>query len=211
MRKPTRNVIVVLSGIVLFLSVIALCGVIHAHIQRIRTERFLAVLSQIRVGLTDDATAVRLTERYPRQWTESSNGGQKQLGFYFDNRGMYLLRLAPYTEFRASITFKDGLVVRKNAGVGVGDYAGGLPGIGWFAWVTESVRGFGFADDVAPKEYPNHIVRGGAARDTTIDDDNTYPEAERHRDWAFNLACLTRLGGCPDSRLLLPNAVPTTQ
>ena len=204
-----------LSSLGILFVLAALVGITHAYIQQLQAKRLLAVLSEIEVGVTDKASVVRLTKGLRGEWMESSNGEQEDLGFYFHNRGMYLLRLVPNTEFRAYITFKNGLVVRKHASEGVGDYVGGLPGIGCFAWMTETARGLGElgpVDNVTPDHDPNHVVYGGDRRDTTIWDDNTYPREDRDRDWGtLDLSCFTRFGGCQDSRLLMPKAMPTSR
>jgi hypothetical protein len=118
-----------------------------------------------------------------------------------------LPKLAPYTDFQVWITIKDGVVVEKSA-------REAAVGCGCAAHVDERKRGLTFdnalpSDDrLAPNERPNHVVHGGAWR-MMIHDDDTYDEAGRRKDWAFNLSCLTRFGGCWDARVMLPNAVPT--
>ena len=218
MEKPLRNALVALPCLLLLMSLVVLFGVIHAYMQRRQAERFLAVLQQVQVGLTNEAAVLRLTEPLRSHREEYLSNAEKGLSFVFENRGLYLLRLAPYTSFRAYITFgKNGVVIQKSGLEQVAGYvAFDVPGVLCAASVRESLRGEIPLYGVDPGDLPNHIVYAAApddpnfARRSLIEDDITYGEAERHRDWTFNLACLTRIGGCRDARFLLPNAIPTT-
>lgn len=195
---------VVIAGLALVAGVVAI-SVLSAHLERSHAERFLAALNEVRVGTTNKSALLEATAAFRGHRREHSDSGAQQIEFLFNNAGLYWLRLAPYTEFRAYVTMKDSIVVEKYA-------VEAVPSIGCNASVDETVRGFGFVDGVAPAEHPNHMILGGGqapSKRIIVRDDSTYGDAERRQDWDFNLACLARFGGCGDSRLLLPHAVPT--
>ena len=215
MKKPLRNTLVALSCLFLFTALVALLGIGDAYVQRRQAERFLAVLNQVQVGLTDEAAVLRLTDPFRRYREKHLDNGEQVFSFGFANRGLYCLRLAPYTEFKSDVTLKDGVVVQKTGSEYVAVYAGSkVRGVRCSASVIEHVRGYGPYVGVTSGGFPNHIVYAtpdaqNFVRHSRIEDDSSYGQTERHSDWLFNLRCLSRIGGCGDARLLLPNAVAT--
>jgi hypothetical protein len=208
MRKFAKVSHVAIVVVPVCLLIIVLLGISQAYLARWRAEQFLAVLEKIQVGTTKVDTAYEMVRPFHSYMPDTTNNNHLQLGLNFDNHGLVLLRLAPYTEFRVSITFMDGVVVEKQA-----REFQAASGCG--ARVDEKLRGLGFSGGIAPNGYPNHIIHSvppdfpGIARHSSIEDDNTYGEAQRHADWNFNLSCITRFRGCADARLMLPDARPT--
>jgi hypothetical protein len=194
--------------VILLLPSILLLGISQAYLARWRAERFLAMLEHIQVGTTKRDAVLEMSRPFRGYMPEATNSNPLQLGFNFDNHGLVMLHLAPYTEFRASITFTDGVVVEKQARVFQASSGCG-------ARVDEKVRGLEFSGGVAPNDYPNHIVHGvspnssGLVRHISIEDDNTYGAVQRRADWDFTLSCMTRFRGCADASLMLLDARPT--
>jgi hypothetical protein len=206
MRSP-HFIYRVSTGAAVFVAGVVLISILFAYHERRQAERLLSSLNEVRVGTTNQVTAIQATEGFRRYRTEYSGPDIKQIQFLFNNIGINWLRLARYTEFRVYLTFKDGILVGKYA-------VEAVPSTGYSASVEETVRGFGFVDGVAPAQHPNHIVLGatrnaqGVSKRIIIRDDNSYGDAGRRQDWEFNLACLTRFGGCGDARLFLPHVIP---
>lgn len=181
----------------------------RAYLARRRAEQLLAMLKGIQVGRTSRVTALEMMRPFMGHGSETANGNSSQLAFAFDNDGLFFFRVAPYTEFRAMITFKNGIVVAKQA-------REFQPKSGCGAKVKEEIRGFGFAQGVAPEGYPSHVVHGevpdfaGKTKRITVEDDNTYDETRRQADWSFDLSCMTQFRGCDDARMMLPNVNRTS-
>ena len=209
MNTVTKIVLRAASALIAMALVICLGAVAHAYHERTQAERFLAVLQKIQVGTTDRATVIRMTSPFSSHREEYVRD-EPQLEFLFYNEWLSRLKLATPAEFRANVTFKDGVVGSKQAWEAVN-------ASGAAARVRERKRGFGYADRIAPGDRPNHFVRWEdhwpqiapeKVRRILIEDDDTYPESLRQKDWAFDLSCMTRLGsGCWDAHFMLPNAV----
>ena len=205
MNKASKVVLIAVFVVLVVLLVGILFAISYAHLNRRQAERSLAVFQQIQVGTTDRATALQMTAAFRSHRSEWMAGEQPALEFSYDNRALFYLKLAPYTNFRASIVSKGGTVVEKHAS----EFA--APG-GCAVSVTERRRGFGFSDGRAPAGHPNHIVHQNwnsptSARQAIIEDDDTYGEEQRCQDWNFNLSCLTRFAAC-DANVMLPNVDP---
>lgn len=194
--------LVLLTGL-LAVFLVFLFAIASAYNERRQAERFLLVLEQVRVGSTDRANVVRITGPFLDHMDAST---QDQLGFVFYNKWLSRLKLASHAEFRGWISFKDGLTVQKSARELVSSS-------GCVATVQERIRGYGILTGVPLP--PNHQVAWSDVppqqyRRIRIENDTTYADDERRKDWQFNLGCLTRIGrGCSDARTMLPNAVLT--
>jgi hypothetical protein len=206
-RRLRLSSVAIIAVLILLTSVLLL-GISQAHLARSRAGQFLAVLEHIQVGTTRRDSVLEMVKPFRGYMAKAMNNDQLEIRFAFDNHGLVLLRLAPYTEFRAWIKFTDGVVVEKQARM-----FQAASGCG--ATVDEKVRSLEISGGIVPNEYPNHIVHGvpssfsGITRHISIENNNTY--AQRNTDWNFTLPCMTRFLGCADARLMLPDARPTRQ
>lgn len=202
MKKYAIILTVVSAFLLLGIVVFAVSG---PYVTRKHAEQLLAVVQQIRVGVSDYEAALQATAPYLSYRSESIDGSERAIQFRFSNERLSRLKLAPYTDFIVTLVFNNDVLVWKSAR----EY---VPSRGCRASVLEVNRGLPFPEIVPGAENPNHSVFGGTpssiARISVYDDD-TYEEAGRSKDWAFNLSCLTRLGGCRDARMMLPRAVST--
>ena len=207
MRGLKAASIVIIAAVSLLLVVLVAC-ISQAYVARWRAEHCLAMLERIQVGVTKRDALLEMFRPFRGNMSEEPDADQRSLGLNFDNHGLVSLRVAPYTEFRVSITFKDDVVVEKQAR----EFQARL---GCGARVDEKIRGFGSRSGTAPNDYPNHIVRSappgfpGPVRHVSVEDDNTLGESQRRTDWRFNLSCMTQLNGCNDARRMLPDARPS--
>ena len=206
----SRGRVILFAGTVVGAIVLGtfLFAVTQAYLDRRKAEQLLAVLQQIQVGSTDRARALQMVSPLRSHSEEWTDRGLPALDLSFDNRALAWLKLAPYTSFRASVVFKDGVVIKKHATEFVARS-------GYAASVTETKRALRFSGESAPSGYPNHIVHQNwtaptVARQIVIEDDETYGEVQRRDDWKFNLSCLTRFSGCWGANMILPNIEPTT-
>lgn len=171
--------------------------------ERRRAERIVSVMQQIQVESDSRDHVIKATGSFERNADVEPPSGD-QLGFVFNNRWLHYLRLASHVEFRAVITFKNGVVVDKRAWEIVSS-------TGCSAEIVESKRGFAI-----PVGFPvpanHHVVMwpdtsGRYVTRIQVQNDDTYPEDSRRADWHFDLSCMTRLGsGCRDARVMLPGA-----
>lgn len=200
MRKR-RNVIFPASFVILTIVVSAiLLGLLQAYRERTQAQRMLGVLQQIQVGITDKATVLQLTSPFRDHMVSRST--KDQLGFAFYNRWLGWLGLAPYAHFWVRMDFEDSVVVLKSASEMVSN-------TGCVASVQESKKGLfipnGFRSTNHIVAYsdlpPQQFVR------IRIENDVTYDEAKRRKDWNFDFSCMTTIGtGCSDARKMLPDA-----
>jgi len=191
--------------LVLIVGAIFICYS-KAMLDRRKAEGLLAVVKQLPVGAVGRADVLNAISRFSGYTRETTNEGLPEIEFSFDNHWLARLKLVPYTEFWGTLTFRDGILVRKHA-------TEFIPASGCAAKVTERKRGEGFENGIAPQDFPRHTVTGTwnsptNARLIYVENDNTYGEAQRRSDWTFNLSCLTRIGGCRDARYVLPGVVP---
>ena len=208
MRKLARVSNIAIVVVPFCLLSILLLGISQAYLARWRAQQFLAVLGRIQVGTTKADTVLEMVRPFRGYMPSATNNDHLQLGLNFDNHGLVQVKLAPYTEFRALITFRDGVVVEKQAR----EFQAAS---GCVAKVDEKLRALEFSTGIAPNDFPNHVVHSvplnfpELARRVSIEDDTTYGEAQRHDDWNFNLSCMTRFRGCADAREMLPDARST--
>ena len=199
MRRYIRVLWLICSVVLVLSLAISLCWVLQAYRERHQAERFLGVLQQIRVGSTDRDAVLRMTEPFRKHTKEWADRGLPALSFAFDNSRLVRLKLAPYTDFRGSITFKNDVVVQKEARV----FASGS---GCAVAIMEDAHGFGIVDEIEPSNRTDRHVfvssPGSTPSRIMIYDDNTLGDMQRRADWNLNLLCLTRLGGCSDARLM---------
>ena len=204
-RKVAYLTVSVLLAVALLSVSIAIT---QAYCERWKAQQFLTVLRQIRIGSTDKASVIRMTDRFRSDRQEYEGENKTELGFLFYNGWATQLKLATPVEFRAALTIKDGVVIEKWAREA--SWAFGSVGA-----VREFSREIRYHNKTDLKQYPNHVVHWeqhppqfapDKFRRIHVEDDDTCPELQREKDWNFNLSCMTRLGrGCGDAREMLPN------
>jgi hypothetical protein len=165
---------------------------------RWQARNFLQDVMHIRVGESDLVELQRLASKYRSFAVQGSPRCDQDLctfDFYFDNRWLWRIGLAPGTRFGGGITAQRGKITEIDLAL--------KTGIAYTAQVVES--------PATPGSTPFKL---GGKRATSGDVDYTMTihlttaasEAVRQKAYNFNLACLTDLRGCNNARLLLPGA-----
>ena len=139
-------------------GIAALLGILQDYQERWKAERLLGVIQQIRVGSSDHASVIQMTLPFRQYRSSSEYRPGDELAFFFQNKWLHRLRLAPAAGFRVEITFIGGIVVDKRAWVMVST-------TGCVAEVNERKRGFGSPDGLSsPPSHSVHASPDGSGR-----------------------------------------------
>lgn len=194
------------KGIRLLICVLALICVVPAaamartFVVRWQASHFLQDVMHIRVGESDLIELQRLANEYRSYAVQGSPRCDRDLcsfDFYFGNRWLWRIGLAPGTRFGGGITAQRGKITEIDLSLGTG--------IANSAQVVET--------PATPGSTPFKVT---GRRATSEDIDYTVSktihlttaasQAVRQKAYNFNLACLTSLRGCNNARMLLPGA-----
>jgi hypothetical protein len=187
--------------VVMFLLGIFL-GTAFVMYQRWQAGRMLALIQKIRIGVTTEAEFVKSTKGFfpfaapPGDWNRQGPTTE------FDSEYR-----APWELVQFGVRFERGLAVERD---GLFFTQGrGHPDAG--AVVRERLSGDADVIGLQSKNISHHEAfarragkPGTAFSRISIEDDELAPDADKKADWDFNLNCMTRIGGCHDSREILP-------
>ena len=188
------------------MALLLLAVVVDAAFQfyeRWRVGRMLALVQQIRIGVTTEA-----------QFLESEKTLLRYTGLHFvrDNQGsvteishteygpwLFNLHLAQWELVQVGIRFEGGLAIERyglfftpgfvhpESAVMVHERVHGRPG---------SMSSFHHLAYFEKWGNPGNRIR--------VEDDEQAPDSDKRADWDFNLACMTSIAGCYDSHEILP-------
>ena len=188
----TLKLVVAGAGV---LGVIAGFVLTDSFLTRFEAARFLADVRALRPGRASLQDVLHLRTKYKRFATlpESECDPDKcRVSFRFDNRWLFRIHAVPPTLFAGGITARDGMVSRIDLNL--------LSGLAYTAQVIDA--------NVAPFGPPFEITlresRPGVAVLLKVQLTPATPEKLRQEAYLFNLACLTRFGGCNDAHTMLP-------
>jgi hypothetical protein len=179
--------------------------------ERWRADQLLVLFHQTTVGVTTEAefrTAANKHLKMVDLISEQDFKDPSHVTLYqFVSNAIGLDLLTHWTMLTVQIEFRDGVVAEKSAMLMVGN------GPEYAANVSERVPKYWSHNGVEIAGHPHHQVdarevEGGNSPwyRIFIQDDTNATEAEKKADWDINLACMTKFGGCHDSRELFPEA-----
>ena len=191
-RKAIRLLIWVLA----LICVVPVAAMAQTVVVRWQARRFLQDVVHIRVGESDLADLQRLASKYRSFAVQGSPRCDQDLcsfDFYFGNRWLWRIGLAPGTRFGGGITAQRGKITEIDLSL--------QTGIDCSAQVVESP-----ATPGSPpfKVNGRRATSGDVVYTMTIHLTPAASEPVRQKAYNFNLACLTELRGCNNARLLLP-------
>lgn len=203
MRLMKKSLVLVGVGIVIALSSIYLTAFVRTRAEERRAGNLLSIVLSFNVGKMKESEAMHEVQPFLSGLgsKETDNTGGEYRSFVFDNIEMSKLKLSHYRRFAVRLKFRDGILFEKNAEFSVENDCRIV--------VIERVYPGPSDTKTETSSAQNHFstVPSGFNKpvaSATIIDDDTYAESLREADWKFNLAYLTRLGGCEDARAILP-------
>jgi hypothetical protein len=193
-RKAIRLLIWVLA----LICVVPVAAMARTFVVRWQAKNFLQDVMHIRVGESDFAELQKLANKYRSYAVQGSPRCDQDLctfDFYFGNRWLWQIGLAPGTRFGGGITTQRGKITEIDLSL--------QTGIDCSAQVVESL---GTPGSPAFKVDGRRATSGDVVYTMTIHLTSAASEQVRRKAYDFNLACLTKLRGCNNARLMLPGA-----
>ena len=194
----TRHKIIpiIFGGAALLFSILLACALGQAYRARANGDEFLSDVRKLRVGQSTYDDVLKIQANYKSRSSVQGNGCDRNLcilSFSFENRWLYHFGLVPGARFTGS------LAVRRGILAGVSLYLVSNPRYDAKTEETPAdpnvspydVGGRKFSTRQAYSYIWAHITSAAS-------------EDQREKAYAFNLACLTKWGGCKDSNELLP-------
>lgn len=191
-----KIVLTIFGGAGLLFSILLACALGQAYRARTKGDAFLSDVRKLHLGQSTYDDVLRIQTNYKSRSSVEGDGCDQNLcilDFSFENRWLYHFGLVPGARFTGSLTVKKGILVRVRLSL--------LSNPRFDAKTEETpadpnisayeVGGTKFNSGRAYSYVWAHITTGAS-------------EEERARAYAFNLACLTKWGGCKDSNELLP-------
>ena len=201
-EKMSRKMLIIIPVcVVAFLSVLLACALVQAFEARADCNAFLSDIRNLRVGESTYDDVVRIHATYRNRSSVEGNTCERNLcilDFSFENIWLYHSGLVPGARFVGSLTIRNGVLVKVNLTLSSNP--------GYDATTTEEtsdnlnvkayeVGGRKFQSDQRYSYVWAHITSAAS-------------EEQRRAAYAFNLACLTRFGGCKDANEILPILLP---
>jgi hypothetical protein len=193
-RIPVRKSWKLLLAVVSVLGLFAAFVVSDSILTRFEAERFLDDVRLIRPGKASLSDLVHLTEKYSRFAVKESpcEYGKCTVFFNFYNPWLYRVHAVPPTRFGGGITARNGTVSEVDLAL--------QSGAAYDADVVDrrdesGVPAFAI---VHRESAPGVLVFLKVSLTPAA------PEEVRREAYLFNLACLTRFGGCNDAHAMLP-------
>jgi hypothetical protein len=194
---PRIAVVMLLSAF----SVFVLLCVGQSFQARYEAERLKSVLAQIAVGVTTEQDARKIFKDFR---AENDPVGGRVFdtvawgpGYAVSNRGLKILHVAEPTSYYVGVVFSKGIVVRKIAGLRVGDRSECC-----FFEVTQSSEHF---TDLPPNKMQNGLFVRKEDGLALVHVDYRAPSDVARAAFDFNLGCLTSVSGCTKLNQVLPN------
>lgn len=204
----------VLTLLVLGASMIAVEAV---QISR-KAERLLAEAREIKVGESNSAQVLQLVKRYHGQARKGVECTPSDCPYdiVITNRSLSRFRLAPYTDFAVSFVIGEGRTIHIDFGLmsqfkGPTYYSGRLVygEATSFSFLAQVVDDLEYSQHYASREkYSVAIKRDYEKNRPAVVSVYLTPSADavtRDKALAFNLGCLSKLGGCRDAGEFLPD------
>jgi len=165
---------------------------------RSAAKALLLEIRALRVGEVTFANAEKLSTIYASYRTSGSepcSSKECNFAFGFDNGWLHKLGLAPYTVLTYQLYVTNGRVAWIELMMATDPIAKAV--------VEESLAG----RDVSPYDVNGKLVTLGSVSHAILIDVKFTPQAnpsQKERSLAFNLSCLTSIGGCKYSEEMLP-------
>ena len=183
-------------------------GTVFVFYQRWQAGRMLALIQKIRIGATTEAEFVQSTKNFFPLSAPRGDWDRQGATTEFDSEYR-----APWGLVQFEVRFERGLAVERDGLLFT--QGRGHPDAG--AVVHERLRGDAYASGLQSKNISHHEAfaqragkPGTEFSRISIEDDELAPDADKKADWDFNLNCMTRIGGCHDSREILTKVRLTT-
>jgi hypothetical protein len=193
-----REDIRLLIWVLVLICVVPAAAIVRTFVVRRQAKHFLQDVVHIRVGESNLVELQRLASKYRNYAVQDGprcDQDHCSFDFYFGNRWLWRIRLAPGTRFGGGITAQRGKITEIDLAL--------QTGIAYTARVVESAATPG---STPFKVNGRRATSGDVDYTITIHLTSAASELERQKAYNFNLACLTRLLGCNNARLLLPGA-----
>jgi hypothetical protein len=191
------KVALTIFGAAAFLFSIPLaCALEQAYRARERGEAFLSNVRRLRVGQSTYDDVVAIETRYKSQSSFYGDRCDRDLcdvDSLFGNKWLYELGLVPGAMFTGGLRVRRGILTRISVSVDSNPR---------YNATTEEIP----ADPgVSPYEFHGRsYVESETYAFIWVRITTAASEEERQKAYAFNLACLTKLGGCKDANEILP-------
>ncbi|HKV24771.1 MAG TPA: hypothetical protein VJN93_09295 [Candidatus Acidoferrum sp.] len=193
-----RKAIRLLIWVLVLICIVPAAAMARTYVVRWQAKNFLQDVVHLRVGESDFAELQRLANKYRSYAVQGSPRCDQDLctfDFYFGNRWLWQIGLAPGARFGSAITAQKGKITEIEVFL--------QTGIAYTVDVVES--------PATPGSIPFKLAGGKRATSDvdltmTIHLTSAASEQERQKAYNFNLACLTALRGCNDARQMLPGA-----
>jgi hypothetical protein len=189
----TRRMLLMSFGIVVVCLLLLASVKIYSDQTRQRAEHVLAQVRSIRVGQSFDPLKQSISLQNTGQFVCSDN--RCSMESEFTNSWLSKLRLAPPTLFRVNVASEGDRVISLQVGEYIDQQAS--------ASTTEGSIGYGPEPPCAPHRRE---TRFGEPWRVVIFVTPSCSGEQIERAYAYNLACLSKLGGCKNARDLLPGA-----
>jgi hypothetical protein len=190
----SKIVLTISSAVGLFFLTLLACALVQGYHARSMANRFLSDVRKLRVGQSTYDDVLRIQTNYKsRSSVEGKECDQNLciLDFSFDNRWLYHSGLVPGSRFTGSLTVRKGILDRVKLSLLSNPRNDA---------VTEEVPA---APNLSAYEVGGR--KSGKAYSYVWAQITSAASADdRQKAYAFNLACLTKWGGCKDSNELLP-------
>jgi hypothetical protein len=194
----TRRKIVpaIFGGAALLFSILLACALGQAYRARANGDEFLSDVRKLRVGQSTYDNVLRIQTNYKSRSSVEGNGCDRNLcilDFSFENRWLYHFGLVPGSRFTGSLTVRRGILVKVSLSL--------LSNPRYDAATEETLADPNVsAYEVGGKKFNMGQAYSYVWAHITSD----ASEDQREKAYAFNLACLTKWGGCKDGNELLP-------
>jgi hypothetical protein len=195
-----RIVAVVFSCVLL----LTLAGIAESYYERMQADKFVALLSSVRVGYTAEADVRKVIQPFSRfldPHHDTDNAGNDQYDQYgFRNRAFGFLHLSPFVTVWITLDYKNGVVVEKSVQYYEEPRCSGV--------VTETVQQKAGAESA---ERDREVYLSSSVPSPVfimkVRDNLAVPSVRRQLDWQIDLSCMTAMGGCRDPRKVLRGAL----
>jgi hypothetical protein len=186
----------ILGGAALLFSILLACAFGQAYRARAEGESFLSDVRGLRVGQSTYDDVLRIQTKHKSYSSVVGNRCDRDLcnvDFLSGNKWLYELGLVPGAIFTGGLDVRGGVLTRISVGVHLNPQGGAT---------TDEIP----ADpSVSPYEvHGRNFYQSETYFFISVFITSAASEDERQKAYAFNLACLTKLGGCKDANEILP-------
>jgi len=185
----------ILGGAALLFSILLTCALGQAYRARAEGDAFLSDVRGLRVGQSTYDDVLRIQTKYKSYSSVEGNRCDRDLcdvDFLSGNKWLYELGLVPGAMFTGGVRVRGGVLTRISVG-----FLSAPP----YGAATEEIP----ADpSVSPYEVHGRVYSSETYAFISVRITSAASEDERQKAYAYNLACLTKLGGCKNANEILP-------